>query len=461
MANQSKNAASFGFSPENNGDVNTLALQRAVSGGGTVYIDQIGTYDLSGTIVLDSSTKLVFGPGVVLRKVPAQDGTPCGYTFVNRGAYTRSYDHHIEIVGLHLLCNGNEAAGVEATEAIPGLRGHLSFFYIRDLVIRDFHCPDLLHSCFCIHVCTFENLILDNLYIEGFKDAVHLGTGAKFVIRHGVFKTFDDPIALNAHDYATSNPQLGWIEDGVIEDCYDLNQETTTGFFCRILAGSWCDWRSGMEVRHSDTVVYNHRLYRVIMEPTGEVYRSYTPPTHAHGIEEYDGCIRWVMVQDDDEIYNCGCRNIHFRDIFLQKKRDCAFSIHFDNDNWSHSCYPYSTMPVQEDLIFENIFIENEITHLILSSTPVNTIKLINSVLQNSKIALRTLPVEGLVYGQTDILLSGTTFKGSGAQELVRCDGSRSARLKIAASIAPDDYHPYIRGSVYLLDSDIEIQVRP
>ena len=118
-------------------------------------------------------------------------------------------------------------------------------------------------------------------------------------------------------------------------------------------------------------------------------------------------------------------------------------------------------MPVQEDLIFENIFIENEITHLILSSTPVNTIKLINSVLQNSKIALRTLPVEGLVYGQTDILLSGTTFKGSGAQELVRCDGSRSARLKIAASIAPDDYHPYIRGSVYLLDSDIEIQVRP
>ena len=73
MANQSKNAASFGFSPENNGDVNTLALQRAVSGGGTVYIDQIGTYDLSGTIVLDSSTKLVFGPGVVLRKVTAKD----------------------------------------------------------------------------------------------------------------------------------------------------------------------------------------------------------------------------------------------------------------------------------------------------------------------------------------------------------------------------------------------------
>ena len=95
MNDQSKNAAYFGFSPDNNGDANTLALQHAVTGGGTIYIDQVGIYDLSGTIVLDSCTKLVFGPGVILRKVPAQDGTPCGYTFVNRGAYTRSCDHHI------------------------------------------------------------------------------------------------------------------------------------------------------------------------------------------------------------------------------------------------------------------------------------------------------------------------------------------------------------------------------
>lgn len=76
MNDQSKNAAYFGFSPDNNGDANTLALQHAVTGGGTIYIDQVGIYDLSGTIVLDSCTKLVFGPGVILRKVPAQDGTP-------------------------------------------------------------------------------------------------------------------------------------------------------------------------------------------------------------------------------------------------------------------------------------------------------------------------------------------------------------------------------------------------
>ena len=40
--------------------------------------------------------------------------------------------------------------------------------------------------------------------------------------------TFDDAIALNAHDYATSNPELGWIENGVIENCHDLNAEKLT-----------------------------------------------------------------------------------------------------------------------------------------------------------------------------------------------------------------------------------------
>ena len=66
---QSKNAAHFGFSPDGTGYSNTAALQKAVTGGGAIYIDQPGAYDLSGTIVLDSDTKLVFGAGVVVRRI--------------------------------------------------------------------------------------------------------------------------------------------------------------------------------------------------------------------------------------------------------------------------------------------------------------------------------------------------------------------------------------------------------
>lgn len=445
-------ANALGFLPGNSADENARALQAIVRRRGTIRIDVPGIYDISETVLLEDDTTLIFGAGVYLRRSLAGDGTQhASYVFINAGAYTRTYNQNIQILGLHLICNGMEAS---TGPRIPGLRGHLSFFYAKNIVVRDFECLDLLAGCFCIHVCTFENLLVENVHIEGLKDAVHLGRGSKFVIRHGIFRTFDDPIALNAHDYASSNPQLGWIENGLIEDCYDLDQPESVGYFCRILAGSWGDWKEGMQVQHSDSVVHDGRVYRVLMSPDGAVYTSHTPPTHTEGAMDLDG-IHWVMVQDEP-IYNCGCRNIHFKDIFLEKKRPIAFSIHFDNDKWSRSVYPHSKAPVQEDLIFENIFFLNDIPTLVWSVTPVNTIKVINSVLKNSKVELVGQDTDGLEYGTTHVLLSGTTFKGSGEQPVVVCDEKRRATLKIAGSIVEDEsFLPTVQGDVKVIASDL------
>jgi hypothetical protein len=170
---------------------------------------------------------------------------------------------------------------------------------------------------FGIHVCSFEDLIIDDVIIKGEKDGVHLGRGKRFTIRNGVFQTFDDAIALNAHDYATSNPELGWIENGVIENCYDLNAENTVGYFCRILAGAWTDWKEGMEVQQSDAVVSNGKLYRVQAKPDGTKYISKTKPTHEKGSMVLDS-INWGVVQHD-VTYTAGVRNVIFRNIFLEK----------------------------------------------------------------------------------------------------------------------------------------------
>lgn len=72
---------------------------------------------------------------------------------------------------------------------------------------------------------------MNDAIIKGMKDGVHLGRGNGFTISNCVFQTFDDAIALNAHDYSIGNPELGWIENGVIENCHDLSAENTTGFF--------------------------------------------------------------------------------------------------------------------------------------------------------------------------------------------------------------------------------------
>ena len=464
-----KNAADYGFLPTNDAAGNSAALQDAVSGGGTIIVGLPGTYKMSGTVLLDSHTRLEFGAGVFIKRVKPENGE-CGYAFINRGAYTRTYDTDISVIGLYLICGGNEAMGDASglpkrddgreneRDHIMGVRGHLSFFYCNNIYVDRFVCPDVMNISYAVGVSTFENFVIENSRIEGMKDGVHIGRGSKFTIRHCLFKTFDDPIALNAFDYTSSNPQLGWIEDGVIEDCYDLEQGDTTGYFCRILGGSWRKWEKGMMIRHSDAVCHNGRVYRVQMQVDGKKYTSVTPPDFERGFRVLDG-INWYMCQDDGEIYNCGCRRIHFKDIFLQKKRDIAFAINFEDNDYAHSCYPDSVAPMQEDIIFENIFFEADIPHLIRANSPVNSVKLINSVLCESDILLNTLDEDiGIKYGHTDILMSGTTFRAEGDHTVVACDGDRTASVRIVGSESGGGFAPKYRGNVEILSSDIPIE---
>lgn len=414
----------FGFLPSNTPEQNRAALQNAADRGGEIYIGDAGEYSISGTVRLGGDTTLRFGAGVYIKRFHAQGGD--GPLFVNRGAYTREYDRHIGIYGLKLVTGGVDIGRQE----IVGINAQLSFFYIKDLVIVDFECLDLGRNGFGIQMCTFENVLLENLRIAGMKDAVHFGPGRRFSLRHGLFCTFDDPIALNAHDYATSNPQMGWIEDGIIEDCYDLDQPDTTGFFCRILAGSWLDWRRGMVIRNSDTVVYGGRMYRARMNADGAEYTSLTPPSHESGEAVLDG-IRWVMTQDDNVIYNCGCRNIHFRDIFLQKHRRTAFCFHFDDDNYSHSVYPGSTPPVQTGITFENVIQSAPVENIFRATTPVGSIKIINSFIGGGNICFARRAVPGLEYDDAEVTMTGVTFRGD--VHLSAEDGRR-ANIRIAAS---------------------------
>ncbi len=448
-------ANEWGFLPGNDGVENARALQRAVDMGGTIVVDQPGIYDLGDTVKLGDDTELIFRAGVYIR-CPEGADDPCrmGYVFINKGAYTRQWNQHITIRGMKLISRSRD---MRRNVGIVGLIGHVSFYYVKHLVIDDFECMDLGKENFCIQICTFEDIRVENVHIEGDKDGVHLGQGRRFVIRNGVFRTFDDPIALNAHDYATSNPQLGWIEDGLIENCYDLDHERTTGYFCRILAGSWVDWFEGMKVQHSDTVVAHGRLYRVCMNPDGQEYVSMTCPSHEDGAQVLDG-INWVMVQDDNPVHNCGCRRIHFKDIYLYKNRPTGFSIHFDHDCWSRSVYPGSQAPVQEDLTFENVYVVGKVPTFLRTITPVNCVKVVNSVLNNSHIGLHYLPEGTVEYPLTHVVMIGNTFKGGGEQRLVRANRHCSSTLKVLGSMVEDEsFVGRLIGDIRVISSDVPV----
>ena len=405
------NAADFGFSPDASGIENMQALQRVVDQTGTITITKPGTYKMAGTVYIGSNTSLVFGNNVFLKKVDEQGAF--AHVFINKGALTRTYDQNITIEGLYIIVNGID---VRTFKEAYGLHGQLAFFYIKDLRIDRFRCMDLGKVQYGIHVCTFEDIVINDVIIKGDKDGVHLGRGKRFTISNGTFQTFDDAIALNAHDYSTGNPELGWIEDGVVENCHDLNAEKTTGYFCRILAGGWIDWKPGMEVQQSDAVVSNGRIYRVQAKADGTVYKSVTRPTHESGSQVLDG-INWGVVQKD-VTYTAGVRNVVFRDIFLEKPR-VGFSVHFDNDKYSRSYYPGADIPKQEQLVFDNIrVLHNQSTEFLSIGTPVDVITISNSSFKNNRIDFhgnKAMPD----YQKTKINIYGCVFNQKGTMELI------------------------------------------
>ncbi|NWJ52486.1 MAG: hypothetical protein HXX14_16630 [Bacteroidetes bacterium] len=406
------NVVDFGFSPDATGIKNMNALQKAVDKTGTIVISHPGTYNIAGTVYIGSNTSLIFGNGVFLKKVNEQG--EFSHVIVNKGAATRTYDEHIVIEGLNIIVNGMD---VRKFKEAYGLHGQLAFFYVKDLKIDRFRCLDLGKAQFGIQICTFEDILINDIIIKGMKDGIHLGRGKRFTISNGIFETFDDAIALNAHDYSTGNPELGWIEDGVVQNCHDLDAEKTTGFFCRILAGAWIDWKPGMEVQQSDAVVSNGKTYRVQMKPDGKIYKSLTKPTFASGSMMLDS-INWGVVQSDIT-YTCGVRNVTFRDIYLEKPR-IGFSVHFDNDKYSRSYYPGAQVPKQEQLMFDNIrVIHDKSVDFLSVNTPMDVVTITNSSFRAGGInfhgnkAMRD-------YLKTKINISNCVFNQKGEMTLLK-----------------------------------------
>ena len=391
--------------PASSGKENRRALQALLDGGGTVRIDRPGRYRLSGTVYIGSHTGLECAPGVVLVKTADEEG-PFSHVILNRGALTKTWDEDISIRGLEIAVNGVDHHDWQ----VFGLRGQLALFRVRNADISHFRCLDLGRRQYCIHVCTFEDVRIDDVLIVGHKDGVHFGNGRRFSLTNGVFDTGDDPVALNAHDYITGNPELGWIEDGVVANCHDLDHDgDNVGFFCRILAGAWTDWKAGMEVGMSDTVRSDGRLYRVMLPPDGRRLVSRTQPVQTNGVAVLDG-IEWHMVQEG--ALSCvGVRNVTFRDIFLRSGRT-GFSVHFDNGRYSRSYFPGSPVPHQEGLVFDGIRVLHDKACPVLSvGTPLDAASFANCSFGAGGVEfIAPSAMDRRAYGVTDISFVNCRF---------------------------------------------------
>ena len=360
-------ASEYGFSSKRSGTENAAALNRAAAECETVTVSPAGIYNIAGTVRLPSDTHLVFADGVVLRRVPLKNKFLEGNLFVNAGAFNGTFNENISIRGAHIVVNGVESATISSDDdgktilktpnVITGLRGHIAFLYVKHVLLEDILITDLMAKDYGIQVSDFEDVTIRRVHIEGLKDGVHFGPGRHFILRDGKFRTFDDAIALNCADYSVSNPNFGSISDGLIENCVEL-PGYGNALFIRILVGTARKWQKGMTVYHSDAVLTDSGMYRVVMKPDNTPYVSDTEPRFEEAYRELDG-ILWIKTHKGYAPHaipaTAGCRNILCRNIMLEQPRSCAVRIYRNNDAYLRSWYPGCEMPEADNIRFEDI----------------------------------------------------------------------------------------------------------
>lgn len=385
------NAADFGFSAGNTGPENTAALIRAIECGGSITVSEQGIYDMAGTVRIPSDTHLKFSNGVVLRRVPLDDKSLEGNLFINEGAFDGKYNENISVSGAHIVVNGVESAGAspESRNVIAGLRGHIAFLYIKNLLIEDIIITDLCAKDYAIQISDFENAEVSRVHIEGLKDGVHFGPGKNFAVRDSKFRTYDDAIALNCADYSVSNPNFGSISDGIIENCIELPGYETEAFFIRILVGTARKWQKGMTVYHSDAILTEKGMYRVVMKPDNTPYVSLSCPDFNDGYAELDG-ITWVKTHrgynPENIALTAGCKNIICRNISFEQKRHRAVYIYTSFDEYLRSYYRGSKIPEVSNITFEGMKILKPIEHFLSINTKAESIHITNSNTDDSEI---------------------------------------------------------------------------
>ena len=400
------NIEKLGFSTQNSGSENIKILQAAVDEYKEIEITDSGVYEVAGTVYLDDDVTLTFGKDVVIKRVDSGKGKN-GYFLVNRGAFTGKYNKNITIKGLSLVENNIESAAALSVDLLPelmeqgedtlndyydetiiGLRGQLSFMYVENLKIYDFTLNDLCSWDYAVQISDFRNIEIDTVHIEGNKDAIHFGTGKGFILRNGTFRTKDDPIALNADDYSPSAPTIGTIEDGLIENCIDLDQESTYGYFVRLLIGSQGEWKKGMEVMHSDSVIYEGREYRSVLPDDGTRKISLTPPTHEKGFKIIDG-IAWVRVhggRSEKPQYTADIKNVTFRNLISEKTRKNTVILYVCENNIHRGRREDTPIPKIENIVFDDIKIKGETETAFLLCAPADKLTIKNCDLNGAGI---------------------------------------------------------------------------
>jgi hypothetical protein len=301
------------LSPDSSASSNRANLQALLNGGNIdITLTEAGRYKLDSTLYLESNTTLTFSEGVILQKDAVYSNV-----FLNKSSLIKEIDSNITITGLELEVNGYE----KTWEHVYGQRAQLGFLGIKNLTIRDFYCDDLGSLQFCIYAGNWENILYEDLYIEGDKDGLDFLGGHGAIIRNYTAKTYDDGVFIGGNGFPTA--QLEFVSDvydmQFINYRYIDSSKVLNARGCYMYVNSWLDWTNGYSYQTGDFCLNNSKIYQV-SNAAGFSGIGTVAPVHSSGIVTGGDGVSWHHLQDGDfysnNIYNISFDSCLFYDPF-------------------------------------------------------------------------------------------------------------------------------------------------
>ncbi len=319
----------------------TEAFNSAILNSNYVVIKP-GFYPVTAPIILHSNLVIEGEGEVILLKKTAYS-----HVFTNQSAledYSGIWDTSITIENIIIDANeiGNQVGSSQLTS-----NGDLSFNKVYDLKLKDIKIKNGDPILFGIHLQSVKNAEVSNYFYEGKKDGIHINGGCENIEINGFdICSFDDAFGIMTDDYPRVQHNTADIRNIEIKNGISRARTPQSGFFLRLMTGSWQQWKKGNKYNVGHTVNFQNRQYKKLN--SGKIV-SQVPPVHLHGDSLYPDGIIWRNIgkgnNKTSNIYNLRLSNIK-----LEDGRDIVRTINADSNDYGE--YPGTENTSIVDSIF-------------------------------------------------------------------------------------------------------------
>lgn len=303
-----------------------------------------GSYHLSAPVYLHSNI-VIKGEG----KVMLIKSVPYSHVFTNMSAaedYTTVWDESISIMNIIIDANNN---GNQKDAVHPTANGDFSFKYLNYLTLKNINIINGDSILFGIHLQSVKNATVENYSYVGNKAGIQMQGGCENIkINNFDISSGDDAFAINVSDYPRVQHNTEDSRNITIENGISRKRNNQSGFFLRLLTGSWKDWQKGNKYRIGDITNYDGKQYKKTNK--GELV-SLDFPCQLNGDSLYSDGIVWKYIGEGTNITS-NIYNVHVLNVSLDDGRQIVRTIDADSNN-------YGEYPGTENIsIVDSIYIE-------------------------------------------------------------------------------------------------------